>query len=286
MRKSLNCLFVCLVSFVWASVYFLGGIPAELTLKPFVYRALVPLLASWIHFMGVPVGLSTVIVMTLSGMGLYLSLRELYFSLYREGKYSELYLVLTVCGGMLLFESYRKPYDLMTAWLFTWCFLLILKRNDLGYLVVFILACINRETAFLLILVYMVSRLVELEFVKSLWIVACQIFIYLDIALMIRLIFRDLPSVVDKKFEIDWTRNFIAFLHNPYLFLFHVGIVLLVLWRIHKVWKFRPLLPKIVLFIFAPILTFAYVFGCQPFEIRMYWELYPAMGLLMIPKGT
>lgn len=90
MKTLINSLFVALVTFAYASVYWLGSrgsigimqdagsLTSASYYKPFVYRALVPWLARLVASLGVRVDLALVLIVTASGVGFYLALRAIF----------------------------------------------------------------------------------------------------------------------------------------------------------------------------------------------------------------
>lgn len=121
--------------------------------RPFVYRQLVPMLARLLMSLHISAAWSLVIIVTLAGIGYYLALRKLAGRFYQLNDKNELLIVgLTIFTLPLLFNS-QQVYDLPTAFLFTLSIYCLVTGAILAYLLVFAVACLNRETAFLLILV-------------------------------------------------------------------------------------------------------------------------------------
>jgi len=92
-RNIFNFIIVSYVSFVFSYTYWINSnqVDEYLSLslyKPFVYRALMPLLARSLTWLGVPVNWSIIIVMTGAGIGFYYALRALMYPFYGENNVS------------------------------------------------------------------------------------------------------------------------------------------------------------------------------------------------------
>lgn len=290
MKFYLNSLFVGLVSFLYGSVYWLGSsnlwqvqkiISLDLN-RPWVYRQLVPFLTRILALTGMRIDWALVLIVTLSGVGFYLALRKLWFTLSRYDERDEIYPVLIVFAGLLLLGYNRLPYDLTTALLFTLAYLFIYTENKLGYLIVFTLACLNRETAFLLILFYVVISLVRLQLMRDWWMTACQIYIYGLVTYCLRLVFQYNGG---STLWVEPWQNLVRFVNNPLLTLVHLSITGVILWLVFRDWKYKHVYLKLAFWIIAPILVVMYVVCGQNYEVRVFWEVIPVVGLLTIPKA-
>jgi len=282
MKLFLNSLFVGLVSFVWSAVYYLDIYPAELYTKPFVYRVLVPLLASIVDLFGVSFNLSVVLVMTVSGIGFYLALRKLYFYYYAQSTKGEIYVLVSVVAGLLLFEYYRKPYDLSTAFLMTLGLYYILTVQNWKYLIVFTLACLNRETAFLLILVYVVFwlyyRKYTLLFKSFWWMTACQIYVYGLITYCLRLAFQYNPG---SSLWVEPWQNLVRYANHPVQTIIYATIIAIILLRVFRNWNIKPFSLRLAFVVVYPVVFLSFLVCGQSFETRTLWEMFPLVVMLM-----
>jgi hypothetical protein len=239
------------------------------------------MLARGLEFVGVPSGVSLVLVMTLSGVGFYLALRKLALEFVDLSERQELGILVGVIGSMLLLCQWRTPYDLMTAFLFTLAFYYIYTIEVWKYLLVFTLACINRETAFLLILISVVvwSGLLKykpyrLELWNG-WLV--QIGIFVLTTLIIRIRFADYPGL---PLWINPVENIQQMASHPYEFIFGVFFVSgMMAWMFRKP---QPAFLKMSFIILTPALLIMWVVCGQWSEIRVWWEVMPVVILLMV----
>lgn len=290
MKLYINSFLVGLVTFVWASTAWLGNFTEVNRLvsldqpKPWVYRQLVSTLARLLSQTGLRIDYALILVITLSGVLFYWSLRKLYFGFYSRTDKNELYVLGVVFVGLGLFGYSRTPYDLMTAFTFTLSLYYILSGQNLEYLVIFILACLNRETSVILILVYVVYWFyysIKLAG-KVLWFIwkmtACQIYIYGLITYCLRVIFQynDGLSV-----WIRPTQNLVSYVHHPYITLLHIVVFGFILWMVFRGWKYKPIAIRLAFMIMAPILFVMFLVCGYPFELRVFWETYPLVVMLM-----
>lgn len=293
MKLYLNSLIVAVVSFLWSYIYYADGLWAEDYTRPFVYRQLVPLLARGIEFLGVPGNVALVVVMTLSGVGFYLSLRVLAFQLYSHDDRREIYLLVGTLASMLVLGIFRKPYDLMTACLVSLFLYYFWTDQRVKHLIVFALACLNRETAILLVLFYVVYlfSMLKCKFVK--WeiykvvrweIVGMSLLqgvIYLLITLGIRSVF---ATAEGSSAWIEPAENILKFANQPYRFMLHLYGLLGLLWWMSRGWEHKPYYLRFAFSLFAPLLLIMYVVFGQAFEIRVFWEIAPLVIILSLPK--
>jgi len=270
---------VAIVSFLWSSIYYLNSPYLEGNIKPFVYRALVPMLARGLEFAGIPSSISLVLVMTLSGVGFYLALRKLARAFVELSDWQELGIMVGVIISMLVLGQWRTPYDLMTALLFTLAFYYIFEVRVWKYLVVFTLACINRETAFLLIPISAIAwsirydRYQRIVLENSIY----QVGIFVVTTLFIRSYYSDYPGL---PLWIDPMGNLIQLTLHPYSVV--LGILLVIgmgLWMFRKP---QPAFLRLSFFILAPALLVMWVVCGQWSEPRVFWELAPVVILLMV----
>lgn len=280
-RIYLNTLVVAIVSFIWSSEYYLNQVDRFANVRPFVYRTLVPTLAHLIEFVGVPSGISLVIIMTLSGVGFYLALRKLALEFSDLTSWQELGLVVGVLVSMFLFGQYRHPYDMMTAFLFTLGFYYIYNVEVWKYLVVFTLACVNRETAFLLIPISIMSWHGGFLFYymhKKIWVVwLASVGIFGITTYTIRQHFSSYPGFT---LLIDPAGNIQQLASHPYEFILGIAFVSgLMAWMFRKP---QPSFLKLSFAILAPILIVMWIVCGQWDEIRVMWEISPIVILLMV----
>ena len=181
---------------------------------------------------------------------------------------------------LLFFRYGNHMYDPMTLLVFTLSGYLIAKRRHLLYLAVFPLASLNKETAILLVLVFLVReagvmprrRLVLL----SLW----QLLSFVLIKSWLTYAFRGNPGSFVELHLLDHN---VMLLGAPGFYLKTLAVVRPVAILVGHGWSDKPLFLRCSLvFCSVPLLTLAIFFGFVD-ELRGYYELYPFVLLLVIP---
>jgi len=282
MKNKINILLVGAVTFVWASIFWLGDNnlwqaerSASLELyKPWVYRQLVPMLARLLESIGIRIDLAIVLIVTASGIGLYLALRSLVNHYYPD---NDALVVCSVFAGLLMFGYARLQYDLTTAWLWTLALLYIAKEETYNYLMLFPLICLNRETAFLLIIIYTIHKPHDISET------AYQIGVYALVAVALRVMFADNGGVES---WVEPLQNIQRFINHPVQTLLHIATAGVMLWIAAKGWQQKPAFLRLAFLVLAPALTAAYIIAGQSFEVRVFWELFPVVVLLALPTIT
>jgi hypothetical protein len=282
-RTHSNTIMVAIVSFLWSSLYYLNQPYLLGDIKPFVYRALVPMLAMGLELVGVSSGVSLVLVMTFSGVGFYLALRKLALEFSALSDWQELGIMVGVIVSMLLLMRERTPYDLMTAFLFTLGFYYIYTAKVYKYLALFILACVNRETSFLLILILAITwfPLVHKarDIFESAWlrIFLGSLGIFAITTYAIRQYFADYPGL---SLWINPIENLTQLTQHPYQVI--SGILLVIGMGLWMFRKHQPAFLKMSFFILAPVLLVMWIVCGQWGELRVFWEVMPVIILLMV----
>lgn len=291
MKLYLNSLIVAVVSFLWSYIYYADGLWAEDYTRPFVYRQLVPLLARWIEFLGVPCNVALIVVMTLSGVGFYLAMRVLATEFYSLNGRLEIYLLVGTLASMLVLGIFRKPYDLMTACLFSLALYYIYTVRVWKYLLVLFLSSMNRETSFLLILLSSVFWLPDFPFrrirevLTSNWLklVLSQLGIFLLVTFALRWVF---AGTEGSDAWIEPTKNLLKFVHQTGRTILHLSVTGFLLWWMSRGWEHKSYYLRFAFGLFAPLLLLMYVVFGQAFEIRVFWEISPLVIILSLPKGA
>lgn len=141
------------LSAVYAARWYWGDVPASYEaiyppIKPFVYRALMPLIGQLLAVSGQRLDLIVISLIAISGAVFILSLDYLAQTFYALKEWE----LVAIFGGYLAaFCQYPKIYDLMSAALFTLCLAFAARGMWAAYLMAFVFAAANRETAVLLI---------------------------------------------------------------------------------------------------------------------------------------
>ncbi len=285
MKPALNLLVVTSTIATYAGALWLG--PENIRMvgkvvtdtefyKPFVYRQLIPILARWLDLF-IPLDVAIVLVVTASGVGFYLALRKLAGEFYTITDRHELYIVLSVFAGLLLFWRYATVYDLATAFLFTLALYYLKRNHENKYLLLFPLICLNRETAILLTVFCFVrmyaNRKYDFEFI------ALQVFVWVSSQIIIRSIFADNEG---RGIWLEPLQNIEKFAADPMQMLLHLSITAVIFWAVLRGWGSKPAFLRLAFVTFAPALFVMYLVCGQAFEVRVFWEIAPVASLLVI----
>jgi len=285
-KKAMTAIEVAFVSFALSYGYWINsnqvGEYISLTLfKPFVYRQLMPMLARSLTWLGVPANWAIVLVMTSAGVAFYYALRALtlHFYPFSNGEQLDLWVFALFVVGLSLFWFERLPSDWATAFLFTLAFLFLAQGKMLAYILLYPIVCLNRETAFLLtvfFLFYVHKVYVPLDVAIFIY----QVVVWFAVRISLMIIFLHNGGL---NAWISPLQNFQKFIAHPWHSLLHIVITVIILYLVLKGWKRKPLFLRTAFVVMAPLLLIMYWILGQPFEVRVFWEVYPAAALLMLP---
>ena len=179
---------------------------------------------------------------------------------------------------MILFFWECKVYDLssamFTAWLLGW-----LARGETRlYQAIFPLACVNRETAFILIIVFGVYCLGRILWTSWIVSVGYQVLVFLSTRGLLAWHFADSPG---QPFWFRPIENLQMYADAPLQSLVYLAGTAVVLWLCLRGWKEKPLLLRTAFAIMAPALAALYIFFGYTFEIRVFAEIYPISWTLI-----
>ncbi len=178
---------------------------------------------------------------------------------------------------MALFFFARKSYDMATAAFFALMLALLARRRFLVYALVFPIACLNRETAFLMTLVFIFHLYPE---GPARWVLGAiyQAVVYVLIRIGVMWMYADNPGV---SFLFRPIENLQVFLHSPGSVV-HWSLFALATWLCLRNWDRKPLVFRQAFIVMAPSLLFLYLVFGWSFEIRVFAEVYPAAFALAI----
>jgi hypothetical protein len=187
-------------------------------------------------------------------------------------------------AGVVPWLSYTShPYDFVSLLLFASILLLIQRSAWKAYLIVFTLACINKETAILNTLVFATYFAAQRRVWTrlSLTLIGIQVAIFTALHLIIDYAFRNNPGVNVEIHLFDINLPMMQqWIRRPYgveqlVTALIIGIALFYRWRD------KPLVPRSALVIAVPFaLMWPYVGVLN--EWRAYTDLYPPMLLLIL----
>jgi len=246
--------------------------------RPFVYRQLIPMLARLIIWItGIRVDLGLVIGIMLSAMAAVGAI-GLFF---REFGIRKLELHTLICGTILFVWLIKdaKIYDFATVATFAGCIILLHQHKWNGFHIVYILACLNRETAFLLTIFFMFHFFRKLDR-KLYWLSAvAQVLIFLAIRLIMLLAFRENPGVVA---QFNFFKNFQEFASSWTGTIAVITVFVGLTWLVARNWKSAPVFLRDIFLTFTPLLFVMWILLGRAFELRVFFEIFPVLYIMAV----
>jgi hypothetical protein len=166
-------------------------------------------------------------------------------------------------------------YDFPVLFFMTCCLYLLVKRKFVAYLVVFTLACLNKETSILLLVAYGAAFFSILPARKYITLGVIQVGLFLSTKGAIEWVFRDNPGtvmIVTAKAQFGTLLGGIDYSQLLLCVLF----VLLLGYR----WAEKSHFLKQALWMFVPLLIL-FMLGSCPGEYRVFYEVLPVAVLLV-----
>ena len=220
------------------------------------------------------------ILMCASLVGFGLAIRYLFNGIFHApARFVDLVSLAAIACLPFFFKYYSYIYDFPTLFLFTLGLGLMVRCKWPQFLILFLIACLNKETAILLTLMFAIYFWGRRDLVNRMLftrLLFCQLGIFLLIRMGIVWNFRNNPGS-SLEFHL-FDHNFMLLL-QPYSLsaLFVVlGLTLLIFYK----WSEKPLFLKRGLWMLVPLVAAALFFGYID-ELRDYYEVYPILLLLI-----
>ncbi len=220
-------------------------------------------------------------LMYLSFLGFMWALRDLAGQMFHASRY--LLDAVPLIGLLCLppfFTATNYVYDPPTLMLFTAGLALMERRSWSAYLIVFLLACINKETTLLLTVIFVLVSFtgpLQLERRRFWLLLAAQILIVLLARLILMSVFAGNPGGA-----VNFTlfKNVFLLTGQTYTLpevVTWIGVILLLFYR----WPEKPLFLRRGLWILLPLFGLMLFFGLVN-ETRVFYEVYPLALLLAL----
>lgn len=266
--------------------------------KPFVYRALAPMLSRWLacwlpdviiraildnpalgfaaRQLGGPWAVGGAACLIVLYVSMLAALAGLLMILARYGYPRHWWAAppVALAGLLLLFTPMAYIYDLPTWALWTWAIVALAYRHDDIYLVLFAIANSSKETSILLIPIWATVTWPDR---RDSWprLLAEQIVIAGVTRGVLMLAYWDKPGTA-----MQW--HIIDQISRPDMLALVGGIMVITAIAIGWGWKNKPILLRRALLASAPTLLALYLIWGMPGEIRVFLELTPIVVPLMI----
>lgn len=219
----------------------------------------------------------TIVVLGFMLAGFWAAMRYLLDQVYRPSLWVGRLIPLLAVALLPMFYKYVSYiYDFSTLMFYTLGLGLLARRQWRWYLVLYPLACLNKETTILLTLVfglYFYSRLEKRLFAG---LMAYQVVVFVIIKLALSYVFRTNPGASVEFHLLDY--NLFLFIQpiNP----FYVGLAGALVVAVGYAWDEKPAFLKTALWVLVPLVGLTALFGFLD-EWRDYYEAYPPILLLL-----
>ena len=213
-------------------------------------------------------------------VGFFWSLRYLFRSLYRAPvMYADIVSLAALIALPYCFKYYSHLYDFSTLFLFTLGLALMCNKQWGWYLMVFMLGCLNKETAILLALLYAVhyrQRMDKAEYKKLLLL---QVVIFLFIKSVLTVVFIHNPGAVLEFHLYDHNLQLLGLYPAKTIALWMVIAAVVMILLFHH-WSDKPQFLRDGIWICMLLVCCILLFGFLD-ELRVYYEIYPIVILLI-----
>ena len=179
---------------------------------------------------------------------------------------------------MILFFLEGKPYDLSTAMFFAFGLASIVRGKWSSYFALFAFASVNRETSFLLAMVFGVYQFGRVGWKGWLLPFAYQAYLFLAIRVCLLTIFAANPGVTMMIRPLENLRDFVS---SPIAAIVHWFGFAIVIRICLRRWKFAPETVKVAFAVMMPALMVMYLVLGWAFEVRVFAEVFPVVWWLM-----
>lgn len=218
------------------------------------------------------------VLMFLSLLGFVFSIRYFFASVFSAPRiFGDVVSLVALLGLPPFFQNYSYLYDFPTLFLFTLSLALMVRARWRLFLPVFVITCLNKETAILLTLIFTIHFFNKEKLDRSLFgrLLLYQLAVFLLIKGALFLIFENNPgSFVEFHFV---NHNLLRL--EPYplsTVLTWIAVATLIFYK----WYDKPDFLRHGSWIIAPLFFLTLLFGYVD-ELRDYYEAYPIVVLLM-----
>lgn len=217
------------------------------------------------------------VLMYASLVGFVFAFRHCFRGVYdAPGRFLDAITLIALLSLPVCFRYYSYLYDFPVLLLFTLGLGLMVRSKWSLYLIVFLFAVINKETAILLSFVFVIHHLSDRRMPRLFFwrLLAIQMAIFVAVRAVISFVFRNNPGTF---------LEFHLFDHNirllrPYPLATVLSWFIVVFFVFYR-WNEKPLFLRYAIWIAVPLVGMTVFFGFLD-ELRGYYELYPIVILL------
>ncbi len=211
-------------------------------------------------------------------IGFVFVFRKLFFEIYDSPLwFANLISILLLFALPAMFQYYSYVYDFSTLFIFTSGLLFLKQRNWRYLLILFFIACFNKETIILLTLIFAIHFYKDERISRKLYfqIIAVQLIIFTAVKILLYILFIYNPGSLVEFHLID--RNYLIF--NGYSLSTFVVLLIIFLTLFSK-WNEKPKFLKDAMWIAVPLIFLTFLLGFFD-ELRDYYEVFPIIVLLV-----
>lgn len=250
--------------------------------KPYIFRALIPLSVRTLKVFlpSLDEKIIASILLYFSLIGYILSMRYLAKAFWLVSIPIDIAVLLSPIALAPLMIVANHIYDFGILFLFTLGLALLAHARYKWFVILFPFICLAKETAVLLTIffaVFYVSRLNRRTYLRMLFL---QGFVYVIVRVALTIAFRDNPGGNIDYHVSEWL---LAISISPILLLSFYGILgIVIAILVMFYWKDKPIFLRYSVVVMVPILlSLHFMFGI-PYELRVFYEVFPALYLLSI----
>jgi len=231
--------------------------------KPFVYRQLVPTLARLTApSAGQPIVTGIIVIFFV----VYLFAFKWLASAFNVNT-----MLPAIAGLPLLMANNNHIYDISTLALFTLAYAALAHKRFLLFAALYPLLCLNKETAILITIFFAFQY-------RLLWLSVYQVITYILIRFFLMWVYSGNAGGV---VEFHLFSNAADWILQAQTSIAYAAIILLIAWRIFSKMEQPQFLKTALLTVAPPLAVLFAVFGYS-FELRVFYELYPVVALMVI----
>ncbi len=235
--------------------------------RPYVYRQLVPFMVrSLSDAWGIQSTAVLYVLVILFGIGYVLGVLAL-------NKHKPIQAVVLAALGFPLFLACMATYDWATACLWAWSLWAVLNSHKRLYFTLFVVTCFNRvDTVPFMILMGVIGF-------RDLKMAAIQGAVFAGVFGMLRYIFHNNPGVEAMVSPLHVIQTYLTM----WVITLPFAVLLVVmLFGVFRGWNNKLPLLRIMFVVLFPIFFALHVVFGQPYEIRVFWEVYPIIVTLIL----
>ena len=216
------------------------------------------------------------VLMFLSLWGFAIAVRYL-FSLFYDSSalLPNLVSILALLGLPTMFQYTSFLYDFPSLLLYTLGLIFLYKQDWNKFLLLYAVACFNKETIILLTLIFFIYYRHKLRADNFYKLLFTQLTIFAVVKVLLFVLFKSNPGTFVEFHLIDHNLGLLTGYDLPLAFAL-LGLIMFVYYK----WQEKPLFIRTTLWVLAPLLVLTLFLGYLD-ELRDYYEVYPTVIILI-----